>query len=167
MIVLSHQGFDRVLIFNNDSHEDSRHDTEPDFFEMYMSKQKRRHNPKKNRNRKLFLKLTEFVLAILLQQEERVRGQFAVVKKVTKPEQIPIKDRNKKMKIALDGFDAKEIDEGQATWKLEKNSYLVGIVVNPGATETPSGTQNPYGDSTMMVKSVSSKGTQVVVDIET
>ena len=44
---------------------------------------------------------------------------------MTKPEQIPIKDRNKKIKMVLDGFDAKEIDENQATWKLEKNSFLV------------------------------------------
>lgn len=74
MIVLSHQGFDRVLIFNNEYSEEAGNNTESDYMGMYMQKQKKRHNPKRNRNRKLFLKLTEFVLAILLQQEERVRG---------------------------------------------------------------------------------------------
>lgn len=168
MIVLSHQGFDRILIFNNDSRAEEQSDEESDYVtRTYLAKPKKGPNPKKNANRKRFLKLTEFVLAILLQQEERVRGQFAVVKKVTKPEQIPIKDKNKKMKMAMDGFEAKEIDENQALWKLEKNAFLVGIVVNPGATDTPSGAPVPHGDSTLMVKSVSTKGTQVVIDIET
>ena len=168
MIVLSHQGFDRILIFNNDvkAAEQSEEEESDYLTRTYLTKPKKKQNPKKNANRKLFLKLTEFVLAILLQQEERVRGQFAVVKKVAKPEQIPIKDKNKKLKMALDGYEAKEIDENQALWKLEKNAFLVGIVLNPGATDTPSGAQTPHGDSTLMVKSVSSKGTQVVVDIE-
>ena len=44
--------------------------------------------------KKDFLRLAEIILSILTQEEEKMRGQFAVVKKVSKPEQVKMKQKN-------------------------------------------------------------------------